>query len=233
MIHLLEPSLKPLAAAQIGKEQRRDALILDTRETERFASFHIAGALQIGLMGSFASWAAVLIKPRQKLLLVAENVSRAQEAQSRLARVGLEKVIGYTLADERRWRRDGVEVANLPLCRGEKIRRALQENDHSLQLIDVRSRAEWLRGHLPGAISLPLLEFSARIGSIDLSKPSLLYCEEGYRATTAASLLLQHKSRDIGVLIDGIKGWQMDGYTGETGDLPSRFFAPLGQFSGN
>jgi rhodanese-related sulfurtransferase len=233
MIHLSEPSLKPLAAEQIGKEQRRGALILDTRATEQFASFHIAGALQIGLMGSFASWAAVLIKASQKLLLVVEDVSRAQEAQSRLARVGLEKVIGYTLADEKLWRRDGIEVANLPLLRGEKIRRALQQKEHSLQLIDVRSRAEWLKGHLPGAISLPLLELNSKIGSIDLSKPSLIYCEEGYRATTAASILLRHKSSDIGILMDGIKGWRIDGHAGETEDLSGRFFASLSQLSDN
>ena len=60
-----------------------------------------------------------------------------------------------------------------------------------MQLIDVRSRAEWLKGHLPGATSLPLLDLDPKKRVIDPSKPSLIYCHEGYRATTAASILLR------------------------------------------
>ena len=76
-----------------------------------------------------------------------------------------------------------------------------------MQLVDVRSRAEWLKGHLPGAISVPLLELDSRMQTIDMSKPSLVYCHEGYRATTAASILLRESSSNIGILIDGVEGW--------------------------
>jgi hypothetical protein len=65
--------------------------------------------------------------------------------------------------------------------------------------------AEWLQGHLPGAISIPLLELNAETPSIDLSKPSLVYCREGYRAATAASVLLRRNARDVGIVIDAIK----------------------------
>jgi hypothetical protein len=43
--------------------------------------------------------------------------------------------------------------------------------------------------------------------TIDLSKPSLIYCHQGYRATTAASILLRESSSNIGILIDGVEGW--------------------------
>jgi len=48
-----------------------------------------------------------------------------------------------------------------------------------------------LKGHLPGAISIPLLELDSGVQSVDLSKPSLVYCHEGFRATTAASILVR------------------------------------------
>jgi rhodanese-related sulfurtransferase len=203
---LPEPlQLKQLTATQLEQEQRGDALIVDTRAAEQFASCHVAGSLQIGLVGPFASWAAILIKPTQRILLVAEDANRAFEAQNRLARVGLRDVIGYALADEDEWRRQGVALNSLPIWRCEDVCLASQQG-RPFQLIDVRSCAEWLQGHLPGAISMPLLELDPEAAPIDFSTPSLVYCQEGYRAMTAASLLLRHNSVDIIVLIAALEG---------------------------
>jgi rhodanese-related sulfurtransferase len=157
-------------------------------------------------MGHFASWAAILIDPRLTLLLIADDAKSAHEAYDRLTRVAFRQVIGYSLADENQWRKEGLDLASISLERCEEIRWTLQSN-WAFQLVDVRSRAEWLQGHLPGAISLPLLDFEANRRIIDLSKPSLVYCHEGYRATTAASILLRHSAGKIGILIDGVEGW--------------------------
>lgn len=199
--------LQQLMAAQIAQEQRRGVLILDTRPTEEFASFHIHGSMQIGLMGSFASWAAILIGLSQRILLVVENANRAQEAHSRLARVGLEDVVGYTVANRQQWQEHGVMLTSLPIYRCKDVYHALQANPLS-RLIDVRSSAEWLQGHLPGAISMPLLELGGDTASIVGAKPILVYCEEGYRATTAASMLLRDNFGDVGILNGGIQEWQ-------------------------
>ena len=95
-------------------------------------------------------------------------------------------MIGYSLADDDQWRKEGLNLASISVERCEQIHRRLQ-SDSPLQLVDVRSRAEWLRGRLPGAISLPLLDLDPKKRIIDPSKPSLVYCHEGYRATTATS----------------------------------------------
>ena len=199
--------LEQLTAAQLGQEQRRGVLILDTRPTEEFASFHIPGSMQIGLLGSFAGWAAILIRSSQKILLVAGDANCAQEAHSRLARVGLENVVGYALADKQQWQHHGLELIRLPTYRCEDVCHALRANP-ATQLIDVRSRAEWLQGHLPGAISMPLLEVNVQAVYIDPSKPILVYCQEGYRATIAASILLRDHAGDIGILTGGVQEWQ-------------------------
>lgn len=195
------PKLQQFTAAEIPQEQQRGVLILDTRPAELFAAAHIRGAMQLGLMGPFAAWAAILIRPTQRLLIVAEDETSAQEAQIRLARVGLEHLAGFTLADEKQWRLHGIRLATLPIfkCR-DACRNQREGRTH--QLIDVRSPSEWLKGHLPGAISIPLLELNSGAASIDFLRPSLVYCREGYRATTAASVLLRGNARDVGILID-------------------------------
>lgn len=216
-------ALRLISAAQLLEEQRRGALILDTRASEPFARLHARGALQIGLVGPFASWAAILIQPRQEVLLVADDSGRAHQAQIRLARVGLLKVIGYALADPGQWRQAGIELISLPTRRCEDIVSSVRSGP-SLQLVDVRSRAEWLKGHLPGAVSLPLLD----LRPVDLrlsrrlalsSEQSYVYCREGFRATTAASLLLRHNNGAIGVVIDGFDEWSRLGLPLEIPDL--------------
>ena len=207
---MLESKPHLITAGQLVHERQSGALILDTRPAEQFASTHIRGSLQISLLGHFAAWAALLIDSEQRLLLIVEDLGDAEEAVSRLGRVGLHHIVGYSVADQGKWRDLGMDLASIPVRRTENIRGSDQP-DLTLQLIDVRSRAEWLKGHLPGAISLPLLEIESNTQPMDPSKHSLIYCHEGFRATTAASILLRQKSGDIGILIDGIEGWLSSG----------------------
>jgi len=196
--------LQQFTAGQIAQEQQRGVLILDTRAAELFASAHIHGALQLGLMGPFASWAAMLIPPTQRLVIVAQDQASAQEAQTRLARVGLVHVAGFALAEEKQWRQHGIRLATLPIFEFKDASHNPQKC-RTHQVIDVRSSAEWLKGHLPGAISIPLQELSSEASGIDFSKPSLVYSREGYRATTAATVLLRRNARNVGILIDAIE----------------------------
>ena len=205
-----ESKLPLLTATELFKEQQKGTLVLDTRPAEQFAALHIRRSIQISLMGHFSAWAAILIDPARKLVLIAEDERHAYEAQNRLARVGLERVAGYSLPDEKAWRDAGFDLANIPTHRCATVAPVLQ-GEPSLRLVDVRSRAEWLRGHLPGAISMPLLDLEEKAGSIDRSKQNLVYCHEGYRATTAASILLRETGTEVGILIDGIEGWCASG----------------------
>ena len=45
----------------------------------------------------------------------------------------------------------------------------------SYTLLDVRQPEEYERGHLPGAILIPLPELEERLGEVDPSKPVLAY----------------------------------------------------------
>jgi hydroxyacylglutathione hydrolase len=152
----------------------------------------------------------MLLKPDRKLVIIAANEQSAEEAHIRLARVGFEGVVGYSLADERCWRNEGISLASISICHAGDVEPALAR-DPSLQLIDVRSRAEWLKGHLPGAISAPLLDFESNARVIDPAKPGLVYCHAGFRATTAASILLRESSNNIEIMIDGFEGWSASG----------------------
>jgi rhodanese-related sulfurtransferase len=198
--------LRELAAESVLEEQRRGTLVLDIRHWKQFASFHLPGSLQIGLSGSFASWSAIMIEPKRRLLLVVEGVNDAREAQIRLARVGTEGVIGYLLADGMRWRDAKLPLEEIAILGNELLHEWRQQNA-PFKIVDVRSRAEWLKDHLAGSSCEPLQELD-RLSASRLaqdSKPAIIYCREGYRAMIAASLLLRHGLREVRVLPGGIE----------------------------
>ena len=56
-------------------------------------------------------------------------------------------------------------------------------------LIDVRSKKEYLEGHLNGAINIPLSNIKENINEIEKDKKILLYCQSGLRSKKAFKIL--------------------------------------------
>lgn len=71
-------------------------------------------------------------------------------------------------------------------------------------LVDVRSAGEFARGHLPGAINIPLGEDPTKRREIGAKRSIVLYCASGARSAMAASRL-RRAGRD-GVLDLGPMG---------------------------
>src|ERR1700722_7397274 len=170
-----------LAAESATKKQRQGTLVLDIRHWRQFASFHLPGSLQIGLSGPFASWSAIMIESERRLLLVVEGANDAREAQIRLARVGIEGVIGYLLADEVKWRESQLPHEEIAILGSEDLHEFRQQNA-PFKIVDVRSRAEWLKDHLADASCEPLQELDgvSALRRLQDSKPTIIYCQEGY-----------------------------------------------------
>lgn len=59
------------------------------------------------------------------------------------------------------------------------------KNRHELQIIDVRSNAEWQEGHLEDAIHMSLDRIDEGIEEIDPQKPVVFICAKGVRAAIA------------------------------------------------
>jgi rhodanese-related sulfurtransferase len=71
------------------------------------------------------------------------------------------------------------------------------------QLIDVRGPDEFGRGHLEGAVNIPLEEIDKRAASLG-DAPCLLYCQSGTRSHIAAEKLRQlglSAAHDLGALL--------------------------------
>lgn len=85
------------------------------------------------------------------------------------------------------------------------------KNKPDLQLIDVRTAAEYADGHLAKAKVIPLQELESRLGEIDKSKPVLLYCRSGHRSGNALKILVGKGYNQAKHMEGGISAWQAAG----------------------
>lgn len=173
------PSLAPRDCAELAKQ---GAVILDTRAAEAFAECHPAGALSVSLDGQFASWVGTLVRPDQDLVLVAD-AERAEEAVTRLSRVGYERIVGIMDGGCERWRDEGLPVASTPQRDADSLRPG------EAHVLDVRRAPEWDRFHLAGSTNLPLAQLPERAQDLDRGAEWTVICASGYRSAIAASVL--------------------------------------------
>jgi phage shock protein E len=72
------------------------------------------------------------------------------------------------------------------------------------RLLDVRSPEEFGRGHLPGAVNIPVRELAGRVGEVGATvQEVVVYCRSGHRSAQAAAVLRQHgftKVHDLGAM---------------------------------
>jgi phage shock protein E len=61
------------------------------------------------------------------------------------------------------------------------------------RLLDVRSADEFARGHLPGAVNIPVQELDRRLTEVGPTEGEVVvYCRSGHRSSRATELLREH-----------------------------------------
>jgi sulfur-carrier protein adenylyltransferase/sulfurtransferase len=83
-----------------------------------------------------------------------------------------------------------------------------------LTLLDVRQEPEYAEFHLPGAALSPLPDLPDRLGSLDRTKPVMVYCRSGMRSAAAAKLLSGAGFGPVMNLLGGAMAWQGAAATG-------------------
>lgn len=86
--------------------------------------------------------------------------------------------------------------------------RLINNNDDAL-VIDVRTSAEFSKGHIRGARNMPISSFKDKLDSLSKNKDSvvLAYCNSGATSTRACRLLTQAGFANVHNIAGGINGW--------------------------
>ena len=90
----LEHVLQPIELDEVLTLGDAGAQVLDVRDAAEYAKGHLAGSINIGLGGQYATWAGTLLDRMRPIVIVAEP-GREQEAALRLGRIGFDHVKGH------------------------------------------------------------------------------------------------------------------------------------------
>lgn len=194
---------QPLSAAAFeAAANESGALVLDTRNAGDFATGFIPNSINIGLEGSFAQWVGEMIPDVKQPILLVTDADKAEEAVTRLSRVGYDNTLGYLKGGFSTWKKAGKEVETSGRITVADLEKAYKKSQTPL-IIDVRKKSEFDSEHLLDAVNIPLNEINRHLAEFPKEKPFVLHCQGGYRSMIAASILKQRGWDNFTDLIGG------------------------------
>jgi rhodanese-related sulfurtransferase len=199
-----EPPVR-LGVDDLERCLRENAIVIDGRSPETFASGHLRGSVNVGLDGRFAEYAGDVVRAGQPLVVVAD-AGRETEAKVRLARIGFDRVRG-AVVDVERILAERPELASQGTRLAARDLAAWRDDEPGLQIVDVRNPGEQESGVVPGAIRIPLARLLDRLRDLDATAPTVVYCAAGYRSSIAASLLRSVGFTQVADLQGGHDAW--------------------------
>jgi hydroxyacylglutathione hydrolase len=176
----------PRRATADGLRERVSAgeWVVDLRNRVAFAAGHVAGTLNFGLDGSFATYLGWLIPWGTPVTLLGETAEQVAAAQRELVRIGIEPA-AHAAGNPADWAGDK-PLAAYPRATFADLDQV--RHHRPIVLLDVRRALEWKHAHLPGAVHIPLHDLPQRLDDVPAGEV-WVHCGAGYRASIAASLL--------------------------------------------
>ncbi len=91
---------------------------------------------------------------------------------------------------------------------------------HGATVVDVREPAEYVGGHVPGAIPIPMGQVTARLSEIPKTGPVYVICASGQRSKASADQL-ENAGYEAFSVKGGTMGWMYAGHPIVTGSNPT------------
>jgi rhodanese-related sulfurtransferase len=202
----LARGMNPLTLDTVLAMQADGAQILDTRDPDEFAAAHLAGSINIGLSGQYATWVGTMLDRAHPIVIIADP-ARENESAVRLGRIGFDHVAGYLQNGLRSLESRPDKVAFTERLSAAFAAELFSSSQPPLG-IDVRTPHEREQKHIAGTLSIPLNRLMKNLATLPKDRPLLVYCAGGYRSSIAASLLQSGGFHPVTELAGGIAAWE-------------------------
>jgi hydroxyacylglutathione hydrolase len=189
--------LAPLTPATLRALLGDGCRVIDARPIADFAAGHVPGAVSIPLRDQFATWLGWLLPAGTPLAFVLADGQDPAEVAWQAAKIGYEHLAGQLTGGMTAWRAAGGLVETTELVSADRI--------DGRAVLDVRQDAEYVTGHVPGAVHVELGDLPGR--EQQAPRGAVVMCGHGERAMTAASLLQAAGSHGLAVLAGGAQDW--------------------------
>jgi len=200
------------SVAEVAKALNDGAVVVDTRLIPAFTADHARGTTSIPRNNSFLTWAGALLPyDKPAFFIGAPDVASRRNLALDLSLIGIDSIAGVLSVE------DLDEL--IALAGAAQIDTASMETastKRGASILDVRTRAEFSEGHVPGAINIPLPELQSRLDEVPHSD-IVVHCQGGSRSVIAASILQREGRSGVMNLPGGFAEWERSGHPVERG----------------
>jgi hydroxyacylglutathione hydrolase len=199
----------PLAPRQLEQKRSDGALLVDVRTDLQFDEAHIPGTIAITMLSAgFGTTLAWIADREQEIVLIGRDDEDARRAAQLAIAIGIRNLGGFLAGGMTSWRAEHRDVERIERIDVPELH-ARRERDPALQILDVRERAEWDEGRIPGSLNAPYHDIRDVPAEIDGDRPLAVICSSGTRSVVAASLLMRSGLRDLThVAGGGVGTWE-------------------------
>jgi len=201
----LEDVLQPVELDEVIRLGDAGAQLLDVRDAAEYAKGHLAGSINIGLGGQYATWAGTVLDRAKPIVIIAEP-GREQEAALRLGRIGFDHVRGYLRGGMHALQEKPELVWPTERVNAQMVAEELAIADPPL-VLDIRNPREWATRHIANSVNIPLNHLQDRIDEIPRDRRIAVHCAGGYRSSIAASILLRYGITNLIEMAGGLAAW--------------------------
>jgi hydroxyacylglutathione hydrolase len=212
------PQLHALTPRQVQQHRGEGSLLVDVRSDHQFDDAHVPGAISIPMLrAGFGTKLAWLADRDQPVVFIGRDDADGRCAGRLAEAVGLTRFAGFLHGGMTSWRQEGRPAERIErMALSELPARVSATPD--IQVLDVRERAEWEAGHIPGSSFCPWHDVHGIPDGLDPDRPIAAVCASGQRAGVAASLLARHGARRVIHVVDGgVPAWGRLGHPIERG----------------
>ena len=131
-----------------------------------------------------------IIERDRPIVLSGGSAAEQADAHRQLLRIGYDSVAGVLEGGVEAWQAAGLPVSSFATAEVEDLATWILSAE-PMTVVDARAEAEWVHGHVPGAVHMYVPDIPHHAHEIPRSAPVAVHCGVGYRAGIAASLLEQ------------------------------------------
>ncbi|MEB3101050.1 rhodanese-like domain-containing protein [Ferviditalea candida] len=178
----------------------------DIRPEPQFNEAHAVGAINVPYKEeTFPQTVKKLLPDEKSLILIGDDPQAVDKATVVLRESGY-PVIGFL--NWRNWEDERFPATALSEITAQHVNERFRQ-DKEMVLIDVRSREEWEKEHIPNARNIPLPELEKNIREFNPDQDIVTVCGiGGGRSAAAYSILRRHGFHNARLLKGGVQAWK-------------------------
>jgi hydroxyacylglutathione hydrolase len=128
-----------------------------------------------------------------------------------LMRIGYDNLGGYLVPSIVSWYKSALPLERLDMMTITDLKERM-DGGEDWTVLDVRSKDEWLEGHIEGSLNIYVGFLKGRAEEVPKDRKVAVVCKTGTRSSFASSILLRAGHGNITNVLGGMEAWKKAGY---------------------